>query len=357
MREYRTGGVALVGVPSARNNITAAFNWAMHYGFDPDEASSRQLDAEAARSLDADVYMTDNAYLLHRPDSYAAASVAEALAVIGLHQRLRGRVILGEGFEGHVGTWQAEMIQAGALLPASAQAFREGGSGLPLEATRLVRAARLRLGKALAARDNLLLASMQRTRSFGADEPEDSVERVAVALQGMFDALARALNACLANPLNARHVAWHRREFLQAIPSDSQSVASTSHFKALQAVIGELRNTVHHEPVGSAASDTRGRFEKLVTLPRTSAERFLREVDNLGRRERWVAHDIGKYGLALHPVVLCDDLIGDAAAAANRLLDTFPWTESAGSPPSPATQSDWLTYPPYLATNRLLYGL
>lgn len=357
VREYRAGGVAFLGVPSARNNIAAASNWASHYGFDPHDASARQLDAEAARSLDAHIYMTDNAYLLHRPSSYRAASVPETMAVVGLHQRLRNHVILGEGIKGLFSTWQAQMIQSNALLLGSARAFSEAGSGLPGQAVRLVGAACQRLEKAIAARDKLLLSSTQQIRTFGADAPEDSVERIAIALQGMFDALARALNACLAVPVDVQSVSWHRTDFLRAVPAASRRAAKESRFAALRAVIGELRNTVHHEPVGRAASESNGRVERLVTLPSTSAERFLRGASSLGNDDKWVAFNIEPYGLALRPIALCDDVILEAVAAGNRLLESFPWSAESESLAHPARASDWHRYPPYAAINRLLYGL
>jgi hypothetical protein len=356
VREYRATGIALLGVPFAVNNSTAAFNWAAHYGFDPREAEARQLDAEAARSLQADVFLTDNAYLLHRPSSYAAASAQDAMAVIGLHQRLRNHVVLDTGLSGLFSTWQAEMIQAHAMLHESNRAFSETGSGLPDDATRLVGAATQRLEKALRARDNLLMASAQRRRSFGADSTEDSVERIAIALQGMFDALARALNACLPSPMSAHTVGWHRSDFLRAIPKATGQTAREARFKALRGVVAELRNTVHHEPVGRASSEANGQVEELVTLPRTSAERFLQEADRLERRAEWVAFDVEPYGLALRPVTLCDDIITEAVDAANRIIRSFPWRDTAttgdlDNPPH------WLHNPLYAATNRLLYGL
>lgn len=356
VRERRKDGVALIGIPSARNNIAAAYNWAQHYGFDPDEAQARQLDAEAALSLDADVYLTDNAFLLRQPRPMAAASVAETLAVIGLHQRVRSRVILGEGFGGVLGTWQVEMIQARALLPESARAFTATGAPLPSGAVRLVGAACQRLGRALRARDQLLLSSVQRVRSFGVDDPDDAVERVAIALQGMFDALARALNESLGGPLPVGSVGFHQKTFLKSIPESSRQVASDPRVRALRGVIAELRNTVHHEPVGRAASEVRGRLEELVTLPRTSAERFLLNADELGHRERWVAFDVEQTGLALRPIALCDDIITEAATSANRLLASFPWSEPADDS-GEADDSNWLENAEYLAMNQHLYGL
>lgn len=167
VREHRETGIALIGVPSARNNVIAAFNWAEHEGFDPDAAKARQLDAEAARSLNADVYATDNVFLLNRRNAHTALAILDAMAVIGLRQRARGRVVLDGSLDGLVTTWQAEMMQSRVLLPGTSALFAEDTRTPGKGAVRLVGAATQRLGKALSARDKLLLSSLQRHRSFG----------------------------------------------------------------------------------------------------------------------------------------------------------------------------------------------
>lgn len=99
-----------------------------------------------------------------------------------------------------------------------------------------------------------------------------------------------------------------------------------------------------------------GRVERLVTLPRSVAEPFNLAVEQLGRRERWIAHDFEPYGLALRPTVLAQDLIEAAASIANRIIETVPRDRGA-STERPGERTAWLNDPVLLKVNRLLYGI
>lgn len=358
--EVHDSGTRRRGIPYAESNIEAAYNWAKSYGLDPDEARARSLDAEAAISLDAHLYVTDNAYALHGLTMRIACTPQDALAVIGLHQRLRSQVLVGVEDPRIISTWMAEHTQAITMLPAVSAQFDDGQGVRPLDETlSLLRAMLMRLKRALGARDRLLVSSLHPDGILGFEEPDELVERTVVSLKGLFDAAARALNSELEKPAARAAVSFAHKDFRKMLPDSIGDLLNHQDNRALLQVIAALRNTIHNEPFGRAAFEESGEVEALATLDGDPAVTFRRLAAQLGRTQRWTLFEdrpaTPGMELVLRPLPLVEDLIVLSARLANSLIAAAPWA----LPPSPPAESpeNWMTYPPFSGAVRRGYGL
>lgn len=361
--EMRDGRAWNRAIPYAENNIQAAYNWAAHYGLDPDEARTRELDAQAAISLDADLYITDNAFALHGMRMRSACTVADAFAVIGLHQRLRSRVLVGTTHPRFISTWMAEHIQAIDMLPAvSAQFADDNDAPRPNDETlALLRAMLVRVKRALASRDRLLVSSLHPDGILGFEGPDELVERTVVSLQGLFDAAARALNSELPKPFPLGGASFARDRFRAALPDLVCALLERQENLSLRDLISTLRNTIHNEPFGRAAFEKSGEVETLATLEGKPATEFRAVAKQRGQTERWTLFEDApaipgrELEVVLRPVPLIDDPIVLSCQLANSLIAAAPWATRSFQPST--SPDDWSTYPPYADAVRRWYGL
>ncbi|MGT2462958.1 hypothetical protein [Sinomonas atrocyanea] len=353
---------------NAMNNILAAFNWAQHAGFDPDEARDRQLDVEAAIALQADIYVTDNAFALTQTltGNVFACSVAEALAIIGLQQRLQGRITLDtDPFPTSLGLPAAEYIQAWALLPKTLELFalREDQSGQDIDRWKdLARVGRTRVERCLRARDQILVQSIHPNLAFPFDTVDALVERMALNLSGMFDALARAVNAALSLGCQDHLCSFAGRGFRRTLPPLLRQLVETDRHQALLKTISVLRNTIHHVALsGASAGDDRGRVsENYVLLPTSEAQEFRRHAATLARESRWIASDVDEFGLLLRPVPLIDDLLCESVGLFERLVSVTEWPGTIDETLRIRRDDPgeyWMHYTPTVSLVSRLYGL
>lgn len=360
--EMRDGRARNRAIPYAENNIQSAYNWAAHYGLDPDEARAREPDAQAAISLDADLYVTDNAFALHGMRMRSACTVADAFAVIGLHQRLRSRVLVGTVHPRFISTWMAEHIQAIGVLPSVSAQFADDDAPRPSDETlALLRAMLVRVKRALASRDRLLVCSLHPDGILGFEGPDELVERTVVSLQGLFDAAARALNAELREPFPLARVTFADKVFRAALPDPVRALLEQRENRTLLQLISALRNTIHNEPFGRAAFEKSGEVEALVTLEGEPATKFRALAAQRGQTDRWTLFEDApaipgrELEVVLRPVPLVDDLIALSCQLANALIAAAPWATRSFHPS--ASPEDWSTYPPYADAVRRGYGL
>lgn len=361
--EMREGRAWNRAIPYAENNIQAAYNWAAHYGLDPDDARARELDAQAAISLDADLYMTDNAFALHGMRMRSACTVADAFAVIGLHQRLRSRVLVGTTHARFISTWMAEHIQAIDMLPSvSAQFADDNDAPRPSDETlALLRAMLIRVKRALASRDRLLVSSLHPDGIVGFEGPDELVGRTVVSLQGLFDAAGRALNSELPKPFPVGGVSFARDHFRTALPDPVRALLEHQENLTLRELISTLRNTIHNEPFGRAAFEESGEVEALATLEGEPATKFRAFAEQRGQTGRWTLFEDAparpgrELEVVLRPVPLIDDLIALSCQLANTLIAAAPWATRSLQPST--SPEDWSTYPPYADSVRRGYGL
>lgn len=353
---------------NAMNNILAAFSWAQHAGFDPDEARDRQLDVEAAIALQADIYVTENAFALAQTltGNVFACSVAEALAIIGLQQRLQGRITLDTGpIPMSVDVAWAEYIQAWALLPKTLELFalREDQPGQDTDRWKdLARVGRTRVERCLRARDQILGQSIHPNLALPFDTVDALVERMALNLSGMFDALARAVNAALSLGHRERSYSFTGDRFRQALPPLLRQLVETDRHQALLKTISVLRNTIHHVALsGASAGDDRGRVsENYVLLPTSEAQAFREQATDLNTTSRWIASDVDEFGLLLRPAPLVDDLLCESVRLFEGLVSVTEWPGTADETLRIRRDDPgeyWMHYTPTVSLVSRLYGL
>lgn len=352
----------------AMNNTLAAFNWARRAGLDPAEARDRQLDVEAAIALQADLYVTDNAFALTQTltGSVFACTADEALAIIGLHQRLQGCITVDtDPFPTTLDLPRVEYIQAWALLPNTLDLFALGVKQPGQDSDRwrdLARVGRTRVERCLRARDQVLVQSIHPNLAFPFDTVDALVERVALNLSGMFDALARAINAALSLGRDERFCSFTRGDFIAALPALLHQLGGTNRHQALLGSISVLRNTIHHVALsGASASDDRGRVsENYIVLPTSEAQKFRRHATTLGTTSRWIASDFDEIGLPLRPVPLIEDLLDESIRLFEELVSKTEWPGTVDE--TLRTRRDdpgeyWMYYTPTVSLVSRLYGL
>ncbi|MFJ2370240.1 hypothetical protein [Microbacterium sp. NPDC087665] len=359
--EKHENGAVRRAIPFAQKNTESAFNWAKRYGLDPVAARARELDAQAAISLDADLYVTDNEFALHRKMMRSACTVSDALAVIGLHQRLRSRVLVGPEDAQFITKWMAERVQVTAMLPhVDAQfndvADRPAGD----RALSMLRAMLVRLERALAARDRLLVTSLHPDGLIGFEAPDELVERAVVALQGVLDAVARALNAQLTTPVPEAEASFSRKSFRAQLPFQTRKLVEDPDNRAIREIISVLRNTIHNEPFGRAAHEKDGEVERLATVEGEPGAKFRALAARLMTTDRWTLFetnsaipDLG-LGVVLRPIPLVDELIVRCAALSDALIASAPWA----MPLLPdAEKTGWGSGPSFIRSVQRGYGL
>lgn len=246
-------GISTHGLFSLENNLQAAFNWAKHWNFDPYQARTRQIYAEIATALHADILVTDNEFALAKPNRLSAFAVGprESLAIVGLHQRLRGIVAINRDlFDGVLATWQVEHAQAWSMIPTLRDLFDhtfKSGDDAFLD---LIRASGNRLKRVLDLRDRLLFESVHPNEPTLFGEPEALVEQIALNLSGMLDALARAMNVALGLDIRPANCSLARRDFQGKLSEPVQRILKEPVSVAVMTLVRELRNTIHHEDLG-----------------------------------------------------------------------------------------------------------
>ncbi len=367
VRERTATGLTNRAMFYARNNSTAAFKWAKAAGLDPDEARDRQLDVEAAVALKADIYVTDSRFALTQKltGDVFACSPSEAMAIVGLHQRLRGRILVDTGlFPETLGLPEAEYVQAWALLPNTLDLFARRVPP-PADPTRwkdLVRVARVRLERCLRARDQILVQSIHPTLSFPFDANDALVERISLNLSAMFDALARAINAVSPIESDETKCSFTNDRFRARLPASVKAAVATSDSLALLRAMSILRNTIHHIALSHAAeSDGSGKVsENYVVLPTSEATKFRQHAATLRKTPQWIAKDFDEYGLILKPVSLIEDLVTQSVQLFETVVSTADWPGTIDE--DLRVRSDdpvewWMYYSPTVGLVSSLYGL
>lgn len=364
VRVHRGHGNSTHRLFSLENNLEAAFNWAEHWNLDPEQARTRQIYPEIATALRADILVTDNEFALAKPNRRWVFSVnpRESLAVIGLHQRLQDSVIINrELFDGVLATWQVEHTQAWSMIPALRDLLDqtyESGNAAFLD---LVRTSGNRLKRVLDVRDRLLFESVHPNEPTLFGESEVLVEQIALNLSGMLDALARALNAALELGCRSANCSLARSDFQRRLSEPVQRILEEPESAAIMNLVRELRNTIHHEDLGSGGEgDQSGRTTaRLVSVDDDTAA-LIRETSTLLDREgSWVAHDLGQFRLMLRPVPLVEDVIRCVTQLIQRLADAVDWPprEPRTEAPDESDSRNWAKYAPTIEVVNLIYGI
>lgn len=367
VRERVETGRASRAMFSAMKNRVAAYNWASYGGFNSDEARERQLDVEAAIALEADIYVTDSPFALTQKlnRDVFACSPGEAMAIIGLHQRLQGGLQVNtDAVPQSLDLSWAENVAAWGLLPNTLELFalQAPSQSESVRWKDLVRVASVRVERCLRARDQILVRSIHPNRNFPFDSNDALVERVALNLSGMFDTLARAINDALKLDQDESSCSFNNRRFRPLLPEGVKPMLGTQKNVALLRTISVLRNTIHHEALSHAAGgDSRGRVqENYVLLPESNAREFREYAATLGNESQWIAKDFDEFGVVIRAVPLVEDLILQSLTLFEALVSEIQW---------PGTVNDelrvrvddpgewWMHFSPTVSLVLSLYGL
>lgn len=352
---------------SAINNTISAYNWALAGGFDPDAARERQLDVEAASALKADIYITDNRFALAQRfnGGVFACSPSEAMAIVGLHQRLQGGLLIDTDVVPlSLDLSSAEYVASWGLLPNTLELFALEGSS-QRESVRwkdLIRVAHVRLERCLRARDQILVRGIHPNHNFPFDSNDALVERVALNLSAMFDTLARAIKEALTLQLNEEKCSFMRPEFRRLLPESTKRLLGTRESIALLRTIGVLRNTIHHESLSHAAEgDSRGRVqENYVVLPASNAEEFRQHATTLGREPEWIAKNSDDWGVVIRAVPLIEDLIRQSVSLFETLVSEVEWPGTVNGELRVRADDPgewWMYFTPTVSLVCTLYGM
>ncbi|WP_461165330.1 hypothetical protein [Arthrobacter sp. R4-81] len=348
-------------------NRIAAYNWASAGGFNPDEARERQLDVEAADALEADIYVTDNQFALSQKlnGRVFACIPSEAMAIVGLHQRIQGHLLVNtdvvpQSFD----LSAAEYVASWGLLPNTLNLFALQMSSQP-ESSRwkdLVRVSHVRLERCLRARDQILVRGIHASHNFPFDSNDALVERIAMNLSAMFDTLARAINDSLTLEQDETACSLNNRNFRRLLPGSAKRLLGRPENVALLRTIGILRNTIHHEALSHAAEgDSRGRIqENYVVLPASNAAEFRSFAAIIGNGSDWIAKDGDDFGVIIRAVPLIEDLVRHSVALFETLVSEIQWPGTVIEELRVRTDDPgewWMHFSPSVKLVCTLYGL
>lgn len=306
------------------------------HGIELEYALQSQLRYETAHSVDVDLYVTtlEPLFGYRVDDAMFVCRPPEALAVVGLFQRLHGHLWVIDGFDTKLGTGRAEFATALALVPELQGMFPRIGIDLESwQATAsLLRSARTRLERILSDRDHLIARHLLSGRAAPLAGAEALLERIALNISGLFDALARATNRALDLGVSPRHCSFQTGPLPARLPAPLSDVTAAMDLKRLLWAIGFLRNTIHQVNLGPGSySDRSRRLEPVVSIPSDDAADFFKALAPFPQLKRWSVGAPDEYGLHLRPLPFLEDLLPLVIDAFRRILAVTPWPGHSNS--------------------------
>lgn len=333
-----------------------AMELADHHSIDPERALQAQLRYDTAHSADVDLYVTtlEPVWGYRVDDAMFVCRPPEALAVVGLFQRLHGHLWVRGGLDRNLATGQAEFATVLALVPELQDMFPRVGtdpeSWKPTAS--LLRSARTRLERILNDRDQLIARHLLSGRPAPLAGPEALLERIALNISGLFDALARAINRALDLGVNPRHCSFLKGPLPARLPAPLPTATAAMDLKGLLRVIGFLRNTIHQVNLGPGAYSDRARgLEPMVSIPSDDAADFFEALAPFPQLKWWTVGAPDDYGLHLRPLPFLEDLLPLVIDAFRRILAVTPWPGHANP------DRFWYDQPELHDQLRRLYGL
>lgn len=341
---------------------------------DTDDRTAFQAVAsfEVAFAAGAHVYVTENKPIFgwRRDGTMFPCPPIDALAIIGLYQRLRGPVYLLDGWPTVTASATVAELAVTALVPELTQVFQRSGVGGTawVQSRSMLSSVRVRLERVLQDRDHLIAHHLVSGRRLPYSSAEALVERIALNLFGAFDSLARAVNLALDLDVDQRHCSFKRKDFRGKLPAGGlRNAADERHFQALLELLALLRNTIHHEALGAGSStDTRrgSSLAPLAILPSADADAFIAESNRLGRTQRWVldlpSSTVNDIGLPVRALPVTEDLLQLALEHIREILLLTPWPGTYApivTNPSARSPVGWSPNPEMLTQALWLYGM
>jgi len=245
-------------------------------------ALQRQARYEAADAIGVDVLVTSVPPLFGfgPHGSMMACDPRTAMSIVGLYQRIRGEQMVCSDMSTFFDSSWAHFCMANGLLPELVGMFPRVHTARPWEPTAsLLRSTRTRLERVLEDRDTLILRHLLSGRRTMRPSAEVALERIALNMVGMFDALARAVNEAIELRIPGNLCSFSKEGFIRKASPSIREAMEAARVGPVLRIINLIRNTIHHESLGIGAFSGPSRtLEPLVGIPSADGAKFLFEI-------------------------------------------------------------------------------
>jgi hypothetical protein len=340
----------------------------------------QHLLIEVAKSIDSDVFVTDDHFLLEfgPPASHGLNIVSspDAVALIGSYLRNRGDfTIQKSGRSTHkLGRGLFYWVLARELLPNGWRWFSAivaSNDQTKVDLIGLGSSALTRVAQALKARDRMHWQFFQPHNNDTADDALFYLDMILLSLSAAFDVVAQVADVALSmGSKPAQHISWNsdswRRELRKPrnSPALDAAISPTSPHGQVHRLLSLLRNSIHGEALRTVALvDWRRRREHVLVLPRADQAEARYLLSQLGGLDSWGSEELGELGIGVRPGRVPEQLLPRATAALNELMartpvDRLPGIDpNAEIPPGPPLDNDHIWGEDTRRRVRLLSGL
>jgi hypothetical protein len=292
-------------------------------------ALKRHARYEAAEAIDVDIYVSSGApifnYGVH--GSMIACTPRDALSVAGLYQRLHGNLLVCAKIPIVFGVDWAHFIMAQGLLPELAGMFPRLNTPRPWDHTAsLLLSARTRLERVLDDRDTIILRHLLSGRRTMRPAAEVALERVALNLVGSFDALARAINDALDLGIEGKHCSFSKERFVRKTGQSVREAVKLARVIPLLEITNLLRNTIHHESLGSGAYSGPSRtLEPLAGIPSADGSEFMLALQKFPELSNTTLDRAFGEDVYIRVLPFTEALMPLALGAIRSILSACPW--------------------------------
>lgn len=310
----------------------------------------------AAENFEADALVTSGDLLLLRgvPEArlhnVSVLTPDEALALIGLKLRAADQVAIHYPSGGRLGIGTSEcydiLVRDG--MPAVNSWYAHCVYAKMARLSQLASSAIIRLRHTLIARDHVQ-QHMQFWEQPNFSEVLYHLDMLLLSFGGAFDSASHVTNAAFALTATPAHIGWRRESWLRALGAKSPSLASLvaqgSQGRAILDCLGELRNLIHSEVMGSwvfhEPEGTRRSFEvpdRIQSIGKNA--RPIRDVvwdaaEIAGGAWRWGLERAGPGNVLLDPDAFIEQLVVLGVDLLDELLAGTPLDHIADEPLPP----------------------
>lgn len=331
------GDVAPI-IRGASTWFTFAEEHARSRGTEPSETLRRFLLAAGARDR-TDALVVDDLDFIHGvADSANPMSLRQALALIGLFLRSRGREETGcrDGITRRIPVAGQYHNVTRALLPSGWRWYSACVANADVtgdETTRWIAdAVHQRFARCIRARDEVLAQSLLPSRVADWELRAYHLDALLLMLNGCFDAAKRvAIAACPPMKENLKeHLAKHAPALGQLVDDDQPTGV-----RSVMRLVAKLRNTIHAEPLAHVRNRDGDGDRLLVGLPPKVARAVREDIGRLGGETYWgLLPDIGSsVPDLLDPLPFVQLLVPYAANSLDMLMANTPVENLPGVTP------------------------
>lgn len=293
----------------------------------------------AAQALEADLYVTERAYLHAAPWNPArgvtVCTIADALAILGLYLRAQGEhpVALRHNFNRGLFFW----VGTRELLPEAWRWFGacvQYGIGSDDDSLDILAGSLLqRVQRALEARDAVHLALNRPQNNDTQQNALSHLDTVLVFLMAAIDVAARVAHRVLVLPTEDEFGAgWQKTwkgGWLEQVRARQSALADVvrpgSAGSDVLTIVRLLRNSVHGAALqGTALIAGATPMQTLVGLPASDEASLLVCMESLGGSSTWGVRHAESYHVLMDPGVFVDRLFSEVLALLNQLMANTP---------------------------------